>query len=103
MWQLLPSVRSNERPRFALFFTLAAMVSLAQMVGLAGAEALFLTRLGVKLLPITFVIASLFTAVTSMAYALRVGRERNDRVFVELLLVSAAGVAVAGVGIESGN
>ena len=41
-WRLFPDVRQQERPRFLFFAGLAALVSLAQTLGLTGSEALFL-------------------------------------------------------------
>ena len=41
-WRLLPEVRSGERDRFLFFFALLGLLTLAQMMGFAGAEALFL-------------------------------------------------------------
>jgi HEAT repeat protein len=100
LWRLLPEVRSAERSR-ALFFTaLLALVSGAQTLGLAGSEALLLARLGAGWLPQTFVAAALVTVLGSLAYALRVGRARNDELFGRMLLASAAllGIAAALAG-----
>ena len=56
--RLLPAVRPAERDRFGFFFLLAAILSVAQTLGLAGTEALFLKRLGADHLPIAFIFAS---------------------------------------------
>ena len=52
-WRLLPMVRRHERERFRFFFSLSALLSLAQTLGLAGSEALYLTQIGVASLPFT--------------------------------------------------
>jgi HEAT repeat protein len=90
LWRTLPAVRRAERPRFAFFFWLAALLSAASTIGLAGSEALFLSRLGAERLPGAFVVASLATLASSLVYAAVVGRARNDRLFVVLLVGTAA-------------
>jgi len=103
MWQWLASVRTAERERFAFFIGLGCLVSIAQMLGQAGSESLFLARLGAGRLPATFVAASLTTVAASLLYALRVGRARNDRVLVELLAVAALAVVLAAVAVREGS
>jgi hypothetical protein len=103
LWRLLPGVRSAERSR-ALFFTaLLALVSGAQTLGLAGSEALLLARLGAGWLPQAFMAAATVTVLGSLVYAVRVGRARNDDLFVRMLLASAAllGIAAALAGAGS--
>lgn len=96
-------MRAAERGRVALLFALGGALSLAQTLGLAASEALFLARLGAERLPVTFVLASLVTVGASLAYAARVGRARNDTVFVEILGVGAAATAIAGALAASGQ
>jgi len=103
MWRWLPAVRAQERGRFAFFCALALLMSIAQLVGQAGAEALFLARLGAARLPATFVAVSLVTVAASFGYALRVGRRHNDRIFVEVLVLAAAGVAIATLALRGGS
>jgi len=103
MWQWLASVRTAERERFAFFIALGCLVSIAQMLGQAGSESLFLARLGAGRLPATFVTASLTTVAASLLYALRVGRARNDRVLVELLVVAALAVTLAAFAVRAGS
>ncbi|MCX5739402.1 MAG: hypothetical protein NTZ61_13075, partial [Proteobacteria bacterium] len=103
MWQWLASVRTAERERFAFFIGLGCLVSIAQMLGQAGSESLFLARLGAGRLPATFVAASLTTVAASLLYALRVGRARNDRVLVELLVVAALAVTLAAFAVRAGS
>ncbi len=95
MWRLFGNVRVAERARFGFFLALGCLIAVAQMLGQAGSESLFLARLGAARLPATFVAASLSTVAASLLYALRVGRARNDRVLAELLGLSALAVAVA--------
>lgn len=98
LWRLLPGVRRAERSRFLFFVSLFTLVSLAQTVGLVGAEALFLSRVGVEWLPHTFIAASVITVLASFLYAAVVGRLRNDTVFVHILGIGAvllAGLTVA--------
>jgi ATP/ADP translocase len=90
LWRLLPAVRTAERGRFLFFASLYGLLTLAQTVGLVGAEAFFLGRSGAEALPRTFVIASLTTVLASLAYAAVVGRARNDGLFVAMLLTTAA-------------
>jgi CRP-like cAMP-binding protein len=92
----LGSIRSAERDRFAFLVSLAALIHLAQTLGLVGSEALFLARLGAARLPATFVLASAVTVLASLLYAVRVGRARNDAVFVEMLLLGSAAIAAVG-------
>ena len=92
-WRFLPAVRRTERGR-ALFFTgLLLLVNAAQTVGLAGSEALFLSELSARRLPLAFVIAALVAVFGSGLYAARVGSARNDVLFAQMLL--GAGVILA--------
>lgn len=102
LWRLLPAVRSGERPRFAFFFALSAVLTAAQTLGLAGSEALFLAHpgLGPGRLPHAFVAASVATVLASGAYGAAVGRVRNDRLFVVLLLAAAVGLGAAALSIR---
>jgi HEAT repeat protein len=101
--QWLPEVRPPERGRATWLALLGVGYTLTQTVGLAGAEALFLARLGAGRLPVTFVLASAATVVASLLYALRVGRARNDRILLELLAISVLGIGAAGVGVHVGQ
>ena len=94
-WRLLPGVRRRERGRFLYFAALAALLNMALTVGLVGAEALFLSRVGIELLPHTFVIAALTTVLGTPVYAVWVGRARNDSYFIVILLI-AVGLIVFG-------
>ncbi len=97
-WRLFPDVRLDERPRFLFFTALLTLISLAQTLGLAGTEALFLARFGAGELPRMFIAASLFTVLGSIAYALRVGVARNDRLFIQMLAGSGLVLAAASSG-----
>jgi hypothetical protein len=101
--QWLPEVRPPERGRATWLALLGAAYTLTQTVGLAGAEALFLARLGAGRLPATFVLASAATVVASLLYALRVGRAHNDRILLELLAISALGIVAAEAGVHAGQ
>ena len=102
LWRTLPDVRARERPRFLFFAGLATVVSLAQTIGLAGSEALFLAEFGAGRLPLTFVGAALFTVAGSMAYAMRVGSARNDDLFVQMLTGAGIVLALATVAVAGG-
>jgi HEAT repeat protein len=102
-WKLLPDVRVEERSRFLFFAALSAIITLAQTLGLAGTEALFLAEFGAGALPRTFIAASLFTVLGSMVYALRVGSARNDRLFTQMLVGSGLVLSVAMVGLLEGH
>ncbi|MEB2344305.1 MAG: cyclic nucleotide-binding domain-containing protein [Deltaproteobacteria bacterium] len=102
-WRLVPAVRRAERERFAWFAAFGGLLTLAQTMGLAGAEALFLARLGAARLPATFVLASAVTVGASLLYALRVGRARNDRVLAELAFAAALGVGGAAAALWLGQ
>ena len=93
LWRMLPSVRDHEKDRFRFFFTLSALLSLAQTLGLAGSEALFLERVGPAALPLVFVLAPTSTVLGCLAYAAVVGVRRNDELFVALLTIAASGLA----------
>ena len=69
-WRLMPSVRATERDRFLFFFQLSALLPLAQTLGLAGSEALFLERVGPADLPMVFVIAPIATVLGCGSYAI---------------------------------
>lgn len=98
LWSALPAVRPRERSR-ALFFTaLLTLVSAAQTLGLAGSEALLLARLGAEGLPLLFVAAALVTVLGSIAYAAIVGKVRNDRLLIHMLLVTTAALAIGALG-----
>ncbi len=97
-WRLLPGVRRRERGRFLFFAALAALLGSALTVGLVGAEALFLARVGVARLPHTFVLAALVTVGGTLLYALWVGRKRNDTYFILILLIAALLLGVGTLG-----
>ncbi|MBW2390907.1 MAG: hypothetical protein JRG89_21100, partial [Deltaproteobacteria bacterium] len=96
-WRLMPSVRPPERDRFLFFFQLSALLSLAQTLGLAGSEALFLERVGPSALPLVFVLAPIATVLGCIGYAAVVGRVRNDKLLVSLLLFAGIVLAAASV------
>ncbi|MDP6980072.1 MAG: HEAT repeat domain-containing protein, partial [Myxococcota bacterium] len=94
----MPSVRDTERERFAFFFVLSALLGLAQTLGLAGSEALFLERVGPEALAGVFVAAPVISVLGCLAYAAVVGEQRNDDLLAAMLVL--AGVAlVAGAGL----
>ncbi|MGH0028439.1 MAG: HEAT repeat domain-containing protein [Myxococcota bacterium] len=88
-WRLLPAVRATERSQAVFFTALLTLVSAAQTMGLAGSEALLLARIGSARLPEIFIAASLLTLVGGVGYAARVGRSRNDRLLIQMLVGSA--------------
>jgi HEAT repeat protein len=92
LFRLLPAVRPGERARFAFFFGLLGLLTLAQTVGLVGAESLFLARVGSAALPGAFVAAACVAVSASLAYAAVVGRARNDGLFAAMLLLAAASI-----------
>jgi len=94
-WRLFPDVRLQERSRFLFFAELAALISLAQTLGLTGAEALFLAEVGIEYLPITIICGSLSTVLGFAMYAIRVGDVRNDGFFVQMLI--GAGIALTAM------
>jgi CRP-like cAMP-binding protein len=98
-WRWFPDVRLQERPRFLFFLGLAALISLAQTLGLTGAEALFLADAGIEYLPITIIGGSISTVIGFVLYATRVGEVRNDGFFVQLLIGAAIALAAATTGI----
>ncbi len=104
-WRLLPDVRGHERQRFVFFGGLLLLVSVAQTLGLMGAESLFLARFGAERLPVVFIAASLTTVVGSVLYAARVGQARNDNLFVQMLagtaLVLGAAAAATITGVDA--
>jgi HEAT repeat protein len=102
-WRQLPGVRTQERSRFLFFAGLATLISLAQTLGLTGAESLFLAHFGAANLPLTFVAAALFTVLGSMVYAARVGVQRNDGLFVQMLAIAAVALAASAVAIGLGE
>jgi HEAT repeat protein len=93
-------VRPRERERFLFFAALAALITAAQTVGLVGSDALFLSELGPEALPATFILASAVSVTGSLAYALVVGRVRNDLLFV-VILVGTAVFLLVGVYLSS--
>ncbi len=103
LWRLFPDVGTGERPRDLFFFGLITLIGLAQTMGLAGSEALFLANLGAGRLPPTFIAAALVTVVGSMLYALRVGAVRNDGLYIQMLLGTGALLMVATVYAVAGS
>ncbi len=101
-WRLVPSVRSQERQRFLFFAGLAGLVGLAQTIGIAASEALLLSRLGIDVLPATFVAASLTTVAGSVVYATAVGRLRNDTLFVYMLAATSVVLVLLAIAAASG-
>jgi HEAT repeat protein/ATP/ADP translocase len=102
-WRQLPGVRTLERSRFLFFAGLATIISLAQTLGLTGAEALFLAHYGAAGLPRTFVAAALVTVLGSMVYAARVGVVRNDGLFTRMLGGAAIILVAATAAIATGH
>ena len=98
-WRWFPDVRLQERPRFLFFLELAALISLAQTLGLTGAEALFLADAGIEYLPITIIGGSVSTVLGFVLYAARVGEVRNDGLFVQMLIGAAIVLTAATIGI----
>ncbi len=98
-WRLFPDVRLQERSRFLFFAGLAALISLAQTLGLTGAEALFLAEAGIEYLPITIIGGSVSTILGFVLYAARVGEVRNDGLFVQMLVGAAIALTAATTGI----
>lgn len=96
-WRLLPAVRAPEQDRFLFFFRLSALVTLAQTLGLAGSEALFLERVGPSALPVAFVLAPISTVLGCLAYAAIVGRVRNDLLFCGLLGFAALALGLGAL------
>jgi HEAT repeat protein len=101
-WRLVPEVRSRERGRFLFFASLMGLLSLAQVMGFAGAEALFLGRVGAAKLPLAFVGASAAAVLLSLAYASLVGRARNDAVFFWMLVAAAVVLPGGAAGVSLG-
>jgi HEAT repeat protein len=99
-WRLLAEVRVEERSRFLYFAGLFTFITLAQTLGLAGTEALFLSTLGAKALPTTFIVASLGTVAASVIYAFRVGVVRNDLMLMHMLIAFAAFLGLVAWGID---
>jgi len=93
--RLFPAVRAHERESFGFFFLLSALLGLAQTVGLAGSEALFLERVGPGALPVVFVAAPVFTVAGCLVYAALVGKHRNDDLYVAMLVFAAVGLTAA--------
>ncbi|MBW2495015.1 MAG: HEAT repeat domain-containing protein [Deltaproteobacteria bacterium] len=98
-WRLFPDVRLQERSRFLFFAELAALISLAQTLGLTGAEALFLVEVGIEYLPITIIGGSASTVLGFVLYAMRVGDVRNDGFFAQMLVGAAIALTAATAGI----
>jgi HEAT repeat protein len=102
-WRQLPGVRSRERKRFLFFAGLATLISIAQTLGLASSEALFLVQFGAEWLPVAFIGAALTTVLGSMMYAVRVGAQKNDWLFVVMLAGSAVVIGVTAIAVGAGH
>jgi len=102
-WRLLRDVRAGERSRFLFFTGLFTLISLAQTLGLAGSEALFLAEFGAPGLAPTFIAASIATVFFSMIYAVRVGAMRNDVLFFWMLVATGLMLTLAALGVAAGN
>ncbi len=97
-WRSLPDVRIQERSRFLFFAGLATLISLAQTLGLTGAEALFLAEVGIEHLPVTIIGGSVSTVIVFVLYAACVGNARNDNLFGQMLLAAGVVLAAASIG-----
>jgi HEAT repeat protein len=95
-------VRAQERSRFLFFTGLAALINLAQTLGLTGAEALFMAELGADYLPAAIIGGSVSTVLSSMVYAARVGVARNDTLFIQMLIGGGCVLAAATGGLAIG-
>jgi HEAT repeat protein len=95
-WRPIPDVRVQERPQFLFFASLATLISLAQTLGLASAEALFMAEFGAHYLPLALIGGSIATVLSFGVYAARVGEVRNDTLFIQLLVLAAMAL-VAGI------
>ena len=102
-WRLFRDVRAGERSRFLFFTGLFTLISLAQTLGLAGAEALFLAEFGAPGLAPAFIAASIATVFFSMLYAVRVGAMRNDVLFFWMLIATGSMLTLAALGVAAGN
>jgi len=102
-WRLLRDVRPGERSRFLFFSGLLALISLAQTLGLAGSEALFLAEFGAAGLAPAFIAASIATVFLSMVYAVCVGATRNDVLFVGMLIATGSMLVLAALGVAAGD
>ncbi|MFQ5697260.1 MAG: HEAT repeat domain-containing protein [Myxococcota bacterium] len=100
-WRWWAEVRPAERERVAFFALLLGLVTLAETLGLTAAEALFLSRVGAAELPLAFLLAAPATVIGTLAYALRVDRSRNDRLFLGLLVGGAAILVLASVAVRT--
>jgi len=103
LWRALPGVRRSERSRFLFFAALFTLVSTAETLGFVGSEALFLSQVGVERLPVFFIAASAATVLGTLVYASAVGVVRNDRIFVWMLLGTAAVIGAGAVGAAAGS
>jgi HEAT repeat protein len=102
LWALLPNVRPGERSRALYFTSLFTLISAAQTLGIAGTETLLLSELGAARLPESFIAASIVAVLGSLVYAARVGVSRNDELFSQMLLGSAALLLLATPGAGAG-
>ncbi len=102
VWRVLPDVRGHERRRLLFFGSVLLLGSVAQTLGLVGAESLFLARFGAEKLPLVFIAASLTTVAGSMLYAAAVGRSRNDDLLIWMLTGTALVLTAAAIGAASG-
>jgi ATP/ADP translocase len=102
-WRLFRDVRTGERSRFLFFTGLFTLISLAQTLGLTGAEALFLAEFGAPGLAPAFIAASITTVFFSMLYAVRVGAMRNDVLFFWMLIATGLLLTLAALGVAAGN
>lgn len=93
----LTSVRRQEQNRFLFFFSLAALLSMGQTLGLVGSESLLLATLGANVLPQVYILASLITVLSSLAYATGVDSSRNDNYFVRILLTLSSCIGIVGL------
>ncbi len=100
LWRFLPAVRRSEREKFLFFLSLSGIITLAQTLGLVGAETLLLSRLGAPALPITFIGASALTVLGSLIYAFGVDRSRNDNYFIHIFIIFSCLIGLLCLGIQ---
>jgi AAA family ATP:ADP antiporter len=75
-------VRREERPIVFLLYTLLSITVIANWVGKVGSNSIFIKSVGVKYLPIAYVIAPLVLLVASSVIFSLVGRMRRRDLFI---------------------
>lgn len=90
----LLNIYDGEWPRFLALFGLYLIIGIILSIGKNVSEAMFVVELGVKKLPLMFVMNSLVIVVFSMVYAVFADRIKNYRILMYMFALMVMGLVM---------